>query len=302
MTTAPGPAGRGAPAPTYVLGGNVGERAEPPLPAADRAKWLVRRTSARLRPLPDFLVIGAQKSGTSALFDYICQHPGVRRPRRKELHYFDFHTGDGPAWYRAQFPAHAAVGRPRPWRTGEASPFYLCHPQVPARAAALLPDVPLIAILRDPVTRAYSHYQQQRSWGNETLEFGPALEAEEGRTAAGWQLLATGGADRDVTTERFSYLARGRYAGQLQRWLAHYPRRQLLVLRAEDLSARPEAAMARVLAHLGLPPYGGMTFTRRNTRAYEPLPGELGRRLEDYYTEQVAAMSALLEEDFGWRA
>lgn len=298
MTGGEGPAAHG----TFVLGGNVSERAEPRLSAVERAKWLVRRGSAPLRPLPDFLVIGAQKSGTSALFDYICQHPGVRRPRRKELHYFDFHAADGPAWYRAQFPAHPAVGRPRKWRTGEASPFYLCHPQVPARAAALVPDVPLIAILRDPVTRAYSHYQQQRAWGNETLDFSGALAAEEDRTAAGWERLAAGAADRDVTTERFSYLGRGRYAEQLQRWLRHYPRRSLLVLRAEDLSARPAEVMARVLTHLGLPPYGGMTFTPRNTRAYEPLPGELGRRLEDYYTEQVQAMSALLGEEFAWRA
>src|SRR5436309_16134274 len=108
--------------------------------------------------LPDFIVIGAQKSGTGSLYAYLNGHPDVAGARVKEVHYFDLHYHRGVDWYLDQFPDEAAA---RPRCTGEASPYYLFHPHAPRRAFDLVPDARLIALLRDPVDRAISHYHHE---------------------------------------------------------------------------------------------------------------------------------------------
>ncbi|MCI5147305.1 MAG: sulfotransferase, partial [Candidatus Electrothrix sp. AR3] len=111
--------------------------------------------TARLRPLPNFLVIGAQKSGTTSLFHYICQHPQVFENKSKEIHFFDHNYHCGANWYRSHFPLAGKLMRNR--CLGEATPYYLCHPHAPSHIFDLLPRVKIIAILRDPVERAISH-------------------------------------------------------------------------------------------------------------------------------------------------
>ena len=131
-----------------------------------------------LRRWPDFLIIGTQRGGTTSLYEYLCRHPQVSPATEKEIHYFDFQTARGPAWYRAHFPWRF----PRTRITGEASPFYLFHPRVPRLVRDLLPAVRLIVLLRDPVERAHSHFRLQKRAGIERLAtFEEALEAEPAR-------------------------------------------------------------------------------------------------------------------------
>lgn len=221
-----------------------------------------------LCPLPSFLIIGAQKAGTTSLFRYLAQHPGVRAPRLKEIHFFDLHWHRGPAWYRAHFP----LSRPqRPVVTGEASPYYLFHPLAPERAAALLPGARAIALLRNPVDRAFSHFHWEVRYGNERLSFGQAVRREREELAP---LLAGGeGASGlggfDSPSLRFgSYLARGVYAPQARRWLDHLGPDRLLFLKAEDLFANPAGTFGRVLEFLQLPPEPGIRFQVHNPGRY----------------------------------
>ena len=93
------------------------------------ARQLVRRTTSRWRTLPDYLIIGAQKAGTTSLYDYLQSSPDIRPALTKEVHFFDRNFQRGPAWYRAHFPLSSAT---RDWVTGEASPYYLLHPRVPS--------------------------------------------------------------------------------------------------------------------------------------------------------------------------
>lgn len=186
--------------------------------------------------LPSFFIVGAMRSGTTSLARYLGAHPEVYMAPAKEVHYFDRHYERGADWYREQFPGvdgHVQVG--------EATQTYLYDEQVPARMAHLVPDAKLIAILRDPVERAYSHYWHERSRGREPLGFPAALAAEPERIAAGGQ-------------ERFhySYVDRGRYLPQLQRLCEHYSRESLLVLLFEHLRDRPTEAFADVCRFLGI--------------------------------------------------
>ena len=266
--------------------------------------WAYGRATSRLRPLPGFLVIGAQKCGTTALYAYLRWHPQLAGPAWKEVSFFDRHYARGEGWYRGQFPSRPwlrlAAGRSgRTPLVGEASPSYVFHPSAPERAQALLPDARLVVLLRDPVDRALSHYHHEVALGRETLSFEEALDREPERTEGELERLG----DPSYFSHAwwgFTYLARGRYAEQLERWLAVYPRAQLLVLASEELRRDPASAYARVLDHLGVEPYRLPSYPPIFEREYAAMAPETRARLQDYYAEPNRRLYALLGQDLGW--
>ena len=149
---------------------------DPVRKVARTAVWTTGRLTARWRELPDFLVIGAQKAGTTALYAYLRWHPSIAGPFWKEVSFFDRHWARGEAWYRGQFPLRSS-GK----LVGEASPSYVFHPLAPERVFSLVPDVKLVVLLREPGDRAYSQYQHAVALGRETLSFEDALAAEDER-------------------------------------------------------------------------------------------------------------------------
>ena len=253
-----------------------------------------RRVELRLRmrqprALPGAVILGAQKCGTSSLHNYLTQHRGVIPPLRKEVHYFDVNFGRSEAWYRAHF------GRERePGLNLDSSPYYLFHPAVPRRMHELLPDARLIVLLRDPVRRAYSHYWHERSRGREKLSFEAAIDAEPERLGRTDELLASGKLEVSREHQQYSYLARGRYAEQLERWFALYPRQQILVLRFEEFVREPLAALNRTLAFLGLPSTTAVNLEARNTRRYPPMAEATEGRLRQYFEPHNRRLETLL--------
>jgi hypothetical protein len=256
----------------------------------------LRRPTASLRGRPDFLILGAQRSGTTSLYRYLAEHPAVARPLRKEIQYFTLHHGRGESWYRAHFPI---VGRQR--LSFEATPYYLFHPLAPTRAAATVPGAKLIALLRDPVTRAFSHWQHNASRGLETVGFDAALDAEAARVDGEGERLAADPTYRSDAHRLWSYMARGQYAEQLERWLAHYSREQLLVLRSEDLYERPAATHRRVLAFLELQAAELDSYPRYTRRTSTAQMSEAARaRLTTHFRPHNERLAALLGHDPGW--
>jgi len=197
--------------------------------------------------LPEFIGLGVQKGGTTTLHRLLEQHPGVFLPATKELHYFSLHYIHGEDWYRQQFaPAH------RGQRCGEITPYYVFHPEAPARVHALLPHAKLIVLLRDPVARTLSQYFHSRRLGLESLPLEQALAAESERLRGAPACLRAADA-RHQSHQEHSYLSRSRYEQQLPAWQALYPAEQLLVLRSEDLFEQPALVWERVLKFLDLP-------------------------------------------------
>lgn len=264
-------------------------------------RWKARRVTAPLRPLPDFIIIGAQKGGTSALNYYLAdQHPSVLPASRKEVHFYDRNFHRGLLWYRAHFPLLVRLAGGR--TTGEASPYYLAHPHVPAHIAKTQPGVKLIALLRNPKTRAVSHYQFSVRRGREELPLKEALEREEERIADGWgRLLEDEGYD-STEYRFFSYKHRGRYAEQLRRYLQHFDRSQLLVLPSEALKTDTAATMERICAFLGIPPeLDRLDLNPRGIGSYSrELPPEVEEHLDAYFRPLNRDLYELLGEDFGW--
>jgi Sulfotransferase domain len=276
-----------------------------------------RIATRRARILPGFIIIGAQRAGTTSLFYYLRRHPDVRRPSSgdgsvfwpKELHFFDERYDRGLDWYRTFFPLaidrRVARMRGRDLVAGEATPYYLFHPLVPERVAASLPDVRLIALLRDPIERAYSHYQLMVRTGREKLSFEDAVGAEEERLAredviGGEGVRTKYGALSHQQHRHRAYITRGMYADQLERWYAHFPREQLMVIRAEDFLSRPREIFADVLRFVGLRDWQPTDFVARNRGSYAPIEPEVRAQLEERLAEPNARLAALLGWDRTW--
>lgn len=187
--------------------------------------------------LPTFILIGAEKSGTSWLYDVIGEHPDVFVTDYKEMHYHSskrryFETA-GVKWYESQFSAGAgAVAR------GEFSPGYLTDAEVPARIAALTPDVKLVAMLRDPVARAHSNLNMLKrnklAHGESFTEMLSAQASPQARAQA----------------EHLLHV--GRYAEHLRHYLEHFPSEQLGVWLTEDAKRRPEELYREVSRFIGV--------------------------------------------------
>ena len=250
--------------------------------------------------LPDFVIIGEKKCGTTYLYHLLSQHPLVEPAAAKELHFFDVHFDEGVEWYRQNFPPPKQKGT-RQTMTGEATP-YMAHRYAPERMAEVIPEARLIALLRNPVERAYSDYQQVARKGRETRTFEEAVRAAELTRLSGEE----GGEDRDGSPGegRHKYLARSIYVDQLERWAEHFPREQLLVLKSEDLFERPEDTLASVLGFLGLPewePEARSLRYKRNAGGYGGgMDPATRRKLEEYFEPHNSRLYEFLGRDLGW--
>jgi hypothetical protein len=243
--------------------------------------WL----TAPLRPLPSALIIGTMKGGTSTLNAWLRHHPQVMFSAIKEVHYFNDHYDRGERWYRTYFPLWEQ------WLGGrcalEATPAYLYRSSVVMpRMHALVPDARLILLLRNPVTRAISHYGHQVQRG---VEHRPAAEA----------LMSP---DPPAKGKPNHYKRRGLYADQIEQVLGFYPREQLLVLRSEDFFTQPTAAYGRVQAFLGLSsqPPPPLSPVENVGRARTPIPAEVREHLRSFYREPNHRLQALLPEFPTW--
>jgi hypothetical protein len=268
-------------------------------PLVRGARRLTAEVQGSFAPWPDFLIIGAAKAGTTTLYRYLCQQDGVLEAKRKEVHYFDLNYTRGQRWYRSHFPRHSA-GHGGRTLTGEASPYYLFHPQVPQRVAAAVPRVRLIAMLRNPVDRAYSHWAHFYREGIERRSFEDALAHEFAvlPAASRWLLRHPDGHSHD---HRFSsYCARGRYLEQLRLWEQHFPRDQLLVIISERLFAEPAAELLRVSRFLGLGSPSSDAFPPRNVGHYGELSPGTRERLADYFRQPNQELADYLGSDPGW--
>jgi hypothetical protein len=231
--------------------------------------------------LPDFVIIGAQKGGTSLLYRLLIRHPLVEPAAMKELRFFNNNFSEGLSWYGRYFP-HRKYIDDRKTVSGEATPAYLFDPLVPERMAKTVPDAKLIALLRNPVDRAYSHYQMWVRRGDEVRSFEEATRQEmAGETDA-------------------RYLIRGLYAEQLERFSFFAERDQLLILKSEDFFSRWWGVLGRVLAFLDLPSLAPFTVPPSTKTAYPPMDPATRRRLEAYFEPHNQSLYEYLGVDFGW--
>jgi hypothetical protein len=264
--------------------------------------------TAAIRPLPDFLVIGTKRGGTTSLFHSLLAHPDVIRmfPERrlKSPMYFASHYGNGEAWYRSHFATRPyrttlEAVRSRATLTGDADPYYLYHPMVPGRVRRVMPRARLIVMLRNPVQRAYSHYWERVANGVEELDFEAALAAEPARLAPELERLS----DPNYYSrphDWYSYRDRGVYAPQLERWFAEFPRDQLLIVASEDFYRDEQAVLDRVTDFLGLSRLPVAPRRHYNKRPSPRMASTTRDELAAFYRPHNQRLYQLVDRDFGW--
>lgn len=265
-----------------------------------RASLIGRHTARRVRgagALPDFLLLGAQKAGTTTLFHHLCRSRDVLPPLRKEVHYFDQHKLPDLSWYRAFFDPRAGHDGAI---TGEATPLYLSHPDVPHRIEASGIAPRFLVILRCPIERAWSHYRHEKRKGRETRPFADALAAEVDLLDA----MEARHVDRDRLEflRNKSYLSRGRYGAQIARYHALFGADRMHILSLDQLHAAPRTAIEGACAFLGVRPpddddgYGALNAGNDN----KPMPAVDPAIFRTAFAEDLGRLSAIFPEAAVW--
>jgi hypothetical protein len=247
---------------------------------------------------PDYIIIGTQKGGTSSLQYYLSQHPKIDTSFIKEIHFFDNNFEQGLHWYKAHFPNSLLLKLKRKI-TGEASPYYIFHPLVPARIAKVLPKIKMVVLLREPVARAYSHYKMEFRMKRETLSFEEAIKVESERLRRGKNKIMSG--QSSLAYKRHSYLERGKYIEQLEKWFQFFSREQFLILKSEDFFSSPQSELSKIFKFLGLPDYKIKNLKSKNVGNYkDSMEKSTRQELSNFFRPYNKRLYNLLGKDFNW--
>lgn len=230
---------------------------------------LLIRSEWKMGKLPDFLIIGEMKCGTTALYKYVTEHPQIEPAKRKELAFFNIHFNKGVRWYQHQFPNHPKH------LTGEAS-GYLKFPDVARKVAGVIPHVKLIVILRNPVDRVYSHYHMHVKKRRIAMPFEKAIQTIPG------------------------YLDQGKYAWKLKKWMEIFPDNQFLIIQNETLNKTPQKTMNGVFRYLGLHDFSVNVHKKYNTQNYTNIHPQTRKWLINYYKPYNNELYELLNKKFDW--
>lgn len=253
-----------------------------------------QKTNQLSRMLPSFLIIGTQKGGTTSLYHYIVKHPNIIAATKKEVHFFDNNFEEGISWYKDHFPftnnnnPHAI--------TGEASPRYLFDPLVPKRVFEYLPSVKLIVLLRNPVDRAYSHYQMAVRNGDEKRSFENTIIQEKEK------ILNKSEQSHNNLDLFTSYLSRGIYIEQLSRWMDLFPKKQMHIIKSEDFFENPKRITKEVIQFLTLAGDGLKIkkFKKINRGSYNEMDNKVKQELIEFFKPFNHQLEEALGMKFNW--
>lgn len=217
---------------------------------------LHRYLTAEQRSSPDFFIAGTQKGGTTFLYDCLRQHPNVMPAKVKEIHFFEFpeNREKGPSWYKSHFPTIKEKQRKQAI-TGEATPLmYSLH--TPRLISEYIPDIKLIFLLRNPIKRAFSHYQHNlRMGGRDQLTFGEAIRQENQRIGKDIEKSRLDEWYDDRDNRKYSYIHRGFYAQQFERWFEYFPKSQIFIEESEYFYKNTQDCLDKITDFLELPRY-----------------------------------------------
>ncbi len=291
------------------------------LPDKDKApRWLKDAANVATRTYglatthwragPDFIIVGTKRGGTTSLWNNLLQHPEIlglypQNRGRKSTDYFFNEGYASQRWYRSHFPSKPRVSRRARQGlksvSGEASPYYMYGPHCLARIAREFPDTKIIILLRDPVERAYSHFQERRAQGVELLDFEAALAAEESRLAPDDERWLTDPGYYSENHDFMSYRSRGVYLPQVRRALEVFPADQVLIGRAEDFYTDYQAAFDEVTNFLGIRNWKLSRAEHHNRIPRSPMLEETRAELQSFYQPHNAALEDFLGRRLDWQ-
>jgi len=258
-----------------------------------------------LHSKPDFFIVGAQKCGTTSLYNYLVKHPCVLPAKEKELHFFSDKYSKGYSWYSNQFPSlfkkfQYVLSRRHRVLCGEATPYYMFHPHAVGRIYSRFSNAKIIMMLRNPVDRAFSHYRYHVKLGAEDLTFEEAIASESDRLLGELDKMNDDANYNSVNYKIYSYLKRGVYIEQIERWIDLFSKDQILIIKSEDFFADPEDSFNTVLKFLELPEYTISSYKKFNEGKQVAMKPETREQLFEYFEPYNQRLYNCLGTDFGW--
>ncbi|MFP4219306.1 MAG: sulfotransferase domain-containing protein [Phormidium sp.] len=248
---------------------------------------------------PQFIIIGAAKSGTSALYSYLASHPKVLPAVVKEINFWSHRFQQGLPWYQSHFPAISEeIAKQQGLMTGEASPSYFAHPDAPQRIKQAYPNIRLIVSLRNPVDRTISHYYDRVRRRQEMRPLDVAI----------YESLA--GNSSPFTSVDFvpDYLRESCYSVNLKSWYSHFEAEQIYVIKSENLLNQPAATSQSVFEYLGLPNHQLRHYRKYNVGNYKASESmidhdsdtKLRAALRDYFKEDIEQLKEIIGSELTW--
>lgn len=268
-------------------------------------EYHLRKATSGLRDKPDFIIMGAQKAGTTSLYGYLKASPNIMMSNIKEVHFFNENYIKGINWYKLHFPffwERKFVGKKR-ILCGEATPDYLFHPLVPYRINKLLPNIKLIILLRNPVDRAISHYYHEVRRGRENRSFEQAIKEEsiifnnEIKT-----ICNTNEHHSSKKLSQKSYLSKGLYFQQIERVFQYFNKDDVFIAFSEHFYAETERLVNEVLNFLELPDMKSTRYPIWNKgENKESINSETRDSLNKYFIEPNKKLEQLIEQKIPWQ-
>lgn len=272
------------------------------------ARWTINIYSKFLghfHVLPNFLIIGAPRSGTSSLYYYLTQHPSISSCKIKEPNYFAMYYDRSLDWYRTFFPTVWSKSRyekkqKRKFVTGEASTQYYWHPHVPNRVKEVLPDVKLIMLLRNPAERSFSQYNMEVRHGHENLSFEDAIKNEKNRIKGEYEKMLNDDTYFSAKYTMYAYLEKSIYVNYLKNWLTFFPRKNFLFIKSENFYQETSHVVNKIFEFLDLPILSVDTSKILKKRSYQAMNSNTKKQLTKYFKPFNEQLYSLTKENFDW--
>ena len=252
--------------------------------------------TASSRVLPNFIIAGTVRSGTTSLYNYICNHPSVLPAAYDEIGFFDSNFQLGTMLYRSMFPTKKQMQliqeKTNFCLTGEDTPFYFWNKDAIKRISKLIPNCKIIMIFRNPVDRAYSNYQLGKRENKENLSFEKTIEIEKE--------IINNGLEKLNFSEPRTYLIKSLYSLQLKNWLTSFSKNQLYFLSTEQLSSKPNETMSGIFNFLELPQYTLLKFKKQKQAIYPEMNNSTRKDLLEFFKSHNKELFSLIGKDFLW--
>ena len=260
--------------------------------------------TSSVRVLPNFFVIGPGRTGTTSLYHYLDQHPCITKSAYDELGYFDdnFHLGFN--WYRSLFPTkftqQKVESKYKKFLTYDVTPGYIRRPWAARRISSYFPNTKLIAVLRNPVDKTYSHYNMGINEGNEKRSFEEVIKYDLEQLENFSDSYSKKSDDYFKNVVENSFVARGFYLEQLDIWFKLFPKKQILVIKSEDLANRTTEVVNDVFNFLMLPEYKIKNVIKHRVSNYSKMNSSTRKTLVEFFKPYNKKLYEFLDRDLGW--
>ena len=268
------------------------------------AKFLYRNyinLVGKFHVLPNFLICGSPRSGTTSLYEGLIEHPNIYRAKIKEISFFDVNSHRGKNWYQYHFPSKFdKIFTNSKMITGEATPFYLIHPHAPSRIAKIIPNVKIILILRNPIDRAYSHYSSAFKNKKDDLSFEEAIQQENSRIINEKEKLIN---IPDYNSENFykwSYFEQGIYYNYIIYWMKFFPKENFHIISSEEFFKNPTKNFNKLFNFLGISEFNYEKYIQYNTGNYDSMKNSTRKYLSEFYKPHNEKLYELIGKNFNW--